>query len=206
MRLPTDEGFRTVQEVYDQKVFEFLRDHQKEILDQLATEDYFPSGSTEIPTIPLVDEFISGLEGEIGERLTKVGHDQQVARQLVEHYQIIFYRSSLPNMIYHDVQKKIREQKSKTIEQVDRKYSKIVLDYILAHAKELTREADNDLEYLEHKRDVPVVPKFDSFIADLEVEIQKELAEQGISDNAGKHLTKRYRDEFYRSGLRNLGD
>jgi len=102
MGLPTDEGFKAVQAAYDQKVFDFIRGHTKEILEQLTADVPYQSGQVEIPTIPIFDDFISGLEIEIRESLAKANHVNGAAHDLTEYYRNGFYYSALPNLsCYH---------------------------------------------------------------------------------------------------------
>jgi hypothetical protein len=77
-------GVKSFEEYISLRVLNFLYAHAKEIVKQARADT-----ESEVPSVPLFDDFMSELEKEVGEEHKKIYQDCKN----------IFYRSSLPNMM-----------------------------------------------------------------------------------------------------------
>jgi predicted RNA-binding protein with EMAP domain len=98
MRELKDLKFREVKLRFDEMLFHFIRDNTKEILEQLKADSDYHSQKTEVPKIPLFDDYLSKLEIEIKDSVTKIGYFNGTVKRLATEYRDVFYRSSLPNL------------------------------------------------------------------------------------------------------------
>jgi len=79
-------GINNYAEFIGYRMLNFLHVHAKEIIEQARNDT-----ESEVPKVPMFDEFMERLEEECGEE----------HKRIYQHCRNIFYRSSLPNMMEH---------------------------------------------------------------------------------------------------------
>jgi len=79
-------GVKSFEEYISLRVLNFLRSNAEEIVRQARADD-----ESEVPSVPLFDDFMSELEKEVGEE----------HKEMYRKCRNIFYHSSLPNMMGH---------------------------------------------------------------------------------------------------------
>lgn len=79
---------------FDRLIFEFIRQNAGKIVDQARADT-----TSEIPTVPLFDNYLTGLESQIQEQLKGIGYFNGVAKKIISGYRTTFYYSSLPNLV-----------------------------------------------------------------------------------------------------------
>ena len=96
IELGRDPKLMSFKDGFDRKVLAFLRANS-----QLIVKQAFADSESEVPTVPLFEDFIRGLELEMRAALSKLGYFNGVSSRLARHYEETFYYSSLSNMMGH---------------------------------------------------------------------------------------------------------
>lgn len=81
---------------YDSEVLSFINTNADTIMSQLGNDSDYNSGKSELPQIPVFDQYLPVLQKKIEDSLPK--DTKYLASKAVLRYKQIFYRSSLPNL------------------------------------------------------------------------------------------------------------
>ena len=96
-----DPKLKPIAKKYNAIVLAFITRHAKQILQQMDNDPQYQSGEHDAPTIPLFDNFLTGLEEKIKREVNSAGFVNGAASELVTHYKAAFYYSALSNLSAH---------------------------------------------------------------------------------------------------------
>ncbi len=89
-----DLKLKKLKERIDKRVLAFILEEEASIVRQ-ARDDT----ESEVPQVPLFDDYLSKLEVELESEVGKLGYFNGVVRKLIQNYRNVFYYSSLPNLM-----------------------------------------------------------------------------------------------------------
>lgn len=89
-----DPVLKEIKSRVDGQVLDFIRSCTKEIIEQARADT-----NSEVPRIPIFDDYLQGLETRLEVELGEMGYFNGTVRKLIENYRNVFYYSSLPNLM-----------------------------------------------------------------------------------------------------------
>ena len=78
----------------DGELLRFVLGHKEELVTQARADM-----DSEVPTVPLFEEYLTGLEHELKEEVTNKGYFPTTASRITQEYRDMFYYSSLPSLM-----------------------------------------------------------------------------------------------------------
>jgi|GEM_PF-2434735 len=102
--------------------------------------------------------------------------------------------------------KKLKEsvERDRLVRIVSKEFDSMFLEFVKSNINIISRQADEDKDYISGVSDCPIIPVFDQYLANLEGKLKNYLVTNNYPESLSSDVIRDYHARFYHSVLPNI--